>query len=155
MESTKSMLIKDEELEKCEAKSGDLLVCEGGESGRAAVWDRDETICFQNHIHRVRPYGNINPYYMFRFFEKLNYSGEINNYRKGMGTSNLSGTALSLIPIPIPPHNEQKAIVSKVKQLMSCCDELEKKIEKRDSYQEKMMQAVVKQAFKKDVELME
>ena len=50
--------------------------------------------------------------------------------------------------IPICSSEEQKAIVSKVKQLMAWCDELEKKIEKRDAYQEKMMQAVVKQAFK-------
>lgn len=41
----------------------------------------------------------------------------------------------------------EKAIVSKVNQLMSWCDELENKIEKRDAYQEKMMQAVVKQAM--------
>ena len=54
--------------------------------------------------------------------------------------------------IPIPPIDEQKEIVSKVKQLMSWCDELEKKIDKRDVYQDKMMQAVVKQAFKTDKE---
>lgn len=55
----------------------------------------------------------------------------------------------------LPPHEEQKAIVSKVKQLMAWCDELEKKIEKRDVYQAKMMQAVVKQAFKTEKETVE
>lgn len=55
---------------------------------------------------------------------------------------------LNKIPISVPPYKEQKAIVSKVKQLMTWCDELEKKIEKRDAYQKKMMHAVVKQAVK-------
>jgi len=54
--------------------------------------------------------------------------------------------------ISLPPLEEQKTIVSKVNQLMAWCDELEKKIEKRDAYQEKMMQAVVKQAFKTEKE---
>ncbi|MBD3270625.1 hypothetical protein GF376_03805 [Candidatus Peregrinibacteria bacterium] len=53
---------------------------------------------------------------------------------------------------PLPSVDEQKAIVSKVNQLMAWCDELEKKIKKRDAYQEKMMQAVVNQAFKTEKE---
>ncbi|RCW28924.1 restriction endonuclease subunit S [Marinilabilia salmonicolor] len=57
--------------------------------------------------------------------------------------------------IPICPVEEQEVIVTKVKQLMSWCDELEKKIEKRDAYQGKMMQAVVKQAFKMEKETVE
>lgn len=51
------------------------------------------------------------------------------------------------IPIPIPPFEEQAVIVEKLNLLMLICDELEKKIEKRDSYQERIMQAIVKQAF--------
>ena len=64
-----------------------------------------------------------------------------------MGISNMSSASLASIPVPIPPIAEQEVIVSNINHLMSLCDELEKKIEKRDSYQERIMQAVVKQAF--------
>jgi len=147
LDNVKSFLISDNELDRCSAVKGDLLICEGGEAGRTAVWEEPYSICFQNHIHRVRLYGNINPYFVFRYFQKLNFSGEINEYRKGMGISNMSSGSLASIPIPIPPIAEQEVIVSNINHLMSLCDELEKKIEKRDSYQERIMQAVVKQAF--------
>ena len=143
----KEMLIRKEELERYEAKRGDLLVCEGGEAGRAAVWESSENICFQNHIHRVKPLGNINAHYLYRFFEKINFSGEINNYRKGMAISNLSGKSLSLIPVPIPPVTEQKAIVTKVNRLMEWCGELEKQIQKRNNYQLLEMQTVLSNKY--------
>ena len=146
--SVKEMPITDEELEKCEAKFGDLLVCEGGDAGRAAVWEKSSSICFQNHIHRVRTFGNISPHYLYRFLEKLSYSGEINDFRKGMGITNLSGQALARIPIPIPPIEEQEAIVAILKQLMTWCDNLEKKIENRNFYDRRMMKAAVRQAVK-------
>jgi type I restriction enzyme, S subunit len=147
LDNVKSFLISDNELDRCSTVKGDLLICEGGEAGRTAVWEESYSICFQNHIHRVRLYGNINPYFVFRYFQKLNFSGEINEYRKGMGISNMSSASLASIPIPIPPIAEQEVIVTNINGLMSLCDELENKIEKRDSYQERIMQAVVKQAF--------
>jgi len=51
--------------------------------------------------------------------------------------------------------DEQKEIVNKVNQLMILCDELEKKIEKRDSYQDRIMQAIIKQAFTTKIETVE
>ncbi len=58
----------------------------------------------------------------------------------------LSQGNLNRIPVSVPPFEEQKQIVSKVNQLMAWWDELEQKIGKRDAYQERIMQAVVKQA---------
>ncbi len=99
----REMLIKYEELTKCQVQRGDLLICEGGEAGRAAVWELEKKICFQNHIHRTRFYCDINPYFYFRLFQKLGLSGEINKYRKGVGISSMSGKTLSSIPVPLPP----------------------------------------------------
>jgi type I restriction enzyme S subunit len=121
----RQMPIRDEEFEKCSAKKGDLLICEGGEAGRAAVWFYEKDICFQNHIHRARFYCEIDPYYAYRFFEKLNTTGEINQHRKGVGISNMSGKALAAIAFPLPPIAEQHRIVAKVDELMALCDQLE------------------------------
>jgi type I restriction enzyme, S subunit len=123
--NVREMLIRDEELERCTARRNDLLICEGGEAGRAAVWDTDEEICFQNHVHRARFFAGINPYYAYRTFQRLDLSGEINEFRKGVGISNLSGKALASIPFPLPPLAEQHRIVAKVDEMMALCDRLE------------------------------
>jgi type I restriction enzyme S subunit len=128
----RQMLIRDEELDRCTAKKGDLLICEGGEAGRAAVWPHDYEVSFQNHVHRARFYADINPYFAYRFLEKLNATGEINNYRKGVGISNMSGKALASIVFPLPPLEEQKRIVAKVDELMALCDKLEAQQQERE-----------------------
>ena len=56
----KQMPFRDNELEKCTVQKGDLLVCEGGDVGRSAIWNFDYNICIQNHIHRLRPKGDLN-----------------------------------------------------------------------------------------------
>lgn len=125
LENLKQMAITESELERCTARKNDLLICEGGEAGRAAVWEQDRDICFQNHVHRARLYGGINPYYVYRVFERLNATGEINNFRKGIAISNMSGKALASVPLPLPPIAEQHRIVAKVDELMALCDRLE------------------------------
>lgn len=120
----KMMPIKSSELLKCQAVMGDLLICEGGEAGRAAVWPHQEPICFQNHIHRVRLFGGISPFFIYWFFQHLNCTGEIDLYRKGIGITNMSGKALGSIPIPLPPLDEQQRIVLKIDELMAQCDQL-------------------------------
>ena len=55
----KEMYFKDSELEKCTVIKGDLLVCEGGDIGRASIWNYDYDICIQNHIHRLRAKGDV------------------------------------------------------------------------------------------------
>lgn len=123
--NVRQMPIRDDEFEKCSARKGDLLICEGGEAGRAAVWLYEKEICFQNHIHRARFYCEIDPYYAYRFFERLNATGEINQYRQGVGISNMSGKALASIALSLPPLAEQHRIVAKVDELMALCDQLE------------------------------
>jgi len=56
------------ELAKYLLQKNDLLICEGGDIGRAAIWDINETIYYQNALHRVRFYGKIFP----KFFGGVN-----------------------------------------------------------------------------------
>lgn len=56
LNSLKQMFFTDSEIEKCIVTKGDLLVCEGGDVGRAAIWNYDYDICIQNHIHKLRAY---------------------------------------------------------------------------------------------------
>lgn len=132
LDEVRQMPIEDEDLDRCTATKGDLLIVEGGEAGRAAVWCHDYDIAFQNHIHRARFFGGINPYFLQRYFETLNATGDINKFRKGVGISNMSGKALASIPVPVPPLAEQKRIVAKVDELMALCDRLEAQQQERE-----------------------
>ena len=145
LDNVRQMLIRDDQLEKCTAKKNDLLICEGGEAGRAAVWHFDSEVCFQNHIHRARFYKDINPYFALRFFEKLNATCEINQHRKGVGISNMSSKALASIVFPLPPLPEQDRIVARIDQLMARCDTLEKLRKERQEKQLTVHSATVKQ----------
>jgi len=143
LDNVKQMLIREDELSKCTATKNDLLICEGGEAGRAAVWEQDKEICFQNHVHRARLHGDISPHYAQRFFEKINASGEINQYRKGIGISNMSSKALASITFPLPPLAEQQRIVTKVDELMALCGRLEAQQADAESAHAQLVQALL------------
>jgi type I restriction enzyme S subunit len=133
LDEVRQMPMLEDELERCTANKGDLLICEGGEAGRAAVWPHDREISFQNHVHRARFFAGINPYFVQRYLEKLNATGEIEKYRKGVGISNMSGKALGSVPVPLPPLGEQKRIVAKVDELMALCDRLDAQQQERET----------------------
>lgn len=59
LDDLKSMPFTDSEIEKCTVTKGDLLVCEGGDIGRAAIWNFDDEIRIQNHLHRLRAHDDI------------------------------------------------------------------------------------------------
>jgi len=143
LENVRQMLIREDELEKCTAKKDDLLICEGGEAGRAAMWPFDSEVCFQNHIHRARFYKDIDPYFAYRFFEKLSATGEINQHRKGVGISNMSSKALASIVFPLPPQPEQHRIVARTDQLMTLCDQLDQQIDDAVGKQTEILNAVL------------
>ena len=66
LETLKEMFFTDSEIEKYTVKKGDLLVCEGGDIGRSAIWCYDDEMRIQNHIHRLRPYVNLsNRFYYY------------------------------------------------------------------------------------------
>ena len=117
LSTVKQARFEDSELPKYQLNKGDLLICEGGDVGRSAVWDRDEEMYYQNALHRVRFYGNIEP----RFFQLLmeSYKGAkiLDNYSKGMTIKHLVQNSLNSIYFPLPPLAEQRRIVEKIKQL--------------------------------------
>ena len=122
LDNLKSMYFKDSEIERCTAKKGDLLVCEGGDIGRSAIWSYDFDICLQNHVHRLRPYVDGYArfaYYIMWFYKSI---GQIGG--KGIGIQGLSASALKSIIIPLPPLAEQHRIVAKLEQLLGEIDKL-------------------------------
>ena len=123
LDNLKKMLFSDVELEKCTVRKGDLLVLEGGDVGRAAIWNYDFEMRIQNHIHRMRPYGNVAIEYFYYIFLLYKSAGNING--KGIGIKGLSSNVLHNLPIPMPPLAEQKRIVAKIEELLPLVDRYE------------------------------
>ena len=115
LDNLKRMRFTEEEIEKCTATFGDLLVCEGGDIGRAAIWNYPYDIRIQNHIHKLRAYKQLCTKFFFWVFYFYKTTGRIGG--KGIGIQGLSSKALDNILIPLPPLKEQQRIVSQIEKL--------------------------------------
>ena len=123
----KQMPFKECELDKCTVTKGDLLVCEGGDIGRSAIWNYDYDICIQNHIHRLRPKIDLCVpfyYYTLAYLKENNLIGG-----KGIGLLGLSSNALHKIEMPLPPLAEQQRIVQKIEALFSVLNNIQNALE--------------------------
>ena len=118
----KEMRFKDSEMDKCTVQKGDLLVCEGGDIGRSAIWDNDYSVCIQNHLHRLRPKGDVIPLLYMYYIMHLKRTNNIEG--KGIGLQGLSSGMLDKLKIPLPPYNEQKRIVDKIKETFDILDSI-------------------------------
>ena len=114
----KETCFKDDEIDRYTVKYGDLLVCEGGDTGRAAIWDREEPILYQNALHRLRFKEDIDArFIMYNLWHKKQI-GEIDNkYSKGVTILHLVKSALLSIPILLPPLSTQLSIVSELDKI--------------------------------------
>ena len=123
----KQMLFTEEELWRCTAKKGDLLICEGGDIGRAAIWNYDYDIRIQNHIHRLRGYGGINHRFYYFVFLLYKLSNRIGG--KGVAIQGLSSGDLHKLEVPLPPECEQIRLVKTIDKWFKFVDLLEQEQE--------------------------
>ena len=123
LDKLKSMPFTEAEEQKCTVQKGDLLVCEGGEYGRSAIWSYDEPIRIQNHIHRLKPYKRVSVQYFYYCFFLYKHAGMISG--KGIGIQGLSSNALHSMIMPLPPLAEQERIVARMEELLPLIDRYE------------------------------
>jgi len=138
-----SMYFKDDELERYGVRHGDVLICEGGEPGRSAVWrEPSKTMLIQKAIHRVRLLGGISPEWLVMNLRYDSWTGRLAQYFTGATIKHFTGQALTRYSIRLPPMAEQKRIIAKVDQLMALCDELETKLQDAEKGAERLAEAM-------------
>ena len=113
IESVDEMSIPDHERPAKLLRPGDLLVCEGGEIGRAAIWNGEtETMSFQNHLHRLRPLDDqIEPrFYVYFLQAAFTLLGIFEGAGNRTTIPNLSRGRLASLEVPKPELQEQRTI---------------------------------------------
>jgi len=141
------MRVLDEELDKVSAKEGDLIICEGGEPGRAAVWNLSHPIVLQKALHRVRLFDGVLPHYLMYCLAADAANGRLERYFTGSTIKHFTGQALRRYVFPLPPLGEQRRIVAEVERRLSVAREAEKAVEANLKRIARLRQAILKRAF--------
>lgn len=112
LSSVDEMFIPEPERSAKLLRPGDLLVCEGGSIGRAALWNGEtEAVSFQNHLHRLRPTtGDVEPHFYVYFLQSaFTQLGLFEGAANRTTIPNLSRSRLAGLEVPVPPLQEQCA----------------------------------------------
>ena len=112
--------------EKYLLRKDDLLICEGGDVGRSAVWNNDTEMYYQNALHRVRFYCEINPYFYLNVLKLYKSLKILDECSKGVTIKHLVQGSLNSLYFPLPPLAEQKRIVDKINELMPIINSISK-----------------------------
>lgn len=141
------MRFRDDEQEQYTAVRGDILICEGGYPGRAAIWNEEYPIHFQKAIHRVRfNLPEYNKWFIyFLYLSHLNRN--IEKYFTGAGIQHFTGEALDRFIIPIAPISEVKKITLKLDNLFDEIKQLENIYQKKLANLVELKKSILHKAF--------
>jgi type I restriction enzyme S subunit len=117
------MDFRPEDADRFRLAPGDVLVCEGGEVGRAAIWEGQLAECyFQKAIHRVRTSKALSPEYLRYLLEHYARTRAFAHFTSGSTIAHLPQEDLRNLPVNLPPHAEQRRIVSAIEEQFSRLD---------------------------------
>ncbi len=121
-----------EEATRYTAIKGDVVICEGGYPGRAAIWNDDYPVYIQKALHRVRFHDPDHSKWFVYFLYFQDKSGELRHHFTGTGIQHFTGEALGRFQFPVPPPTE-------VRRLVSGFDDLARETQRLESiYQQKL-----------------
>lgn len=140
----------DKEVSNLALQKGDLLICEGGDVGRTAIWQGELPLClYQNHIHRLRAIDQVEPkfymYWMRAAYQVYSiYAGE----ESRTAIPNLSVGRLREFIAPLPPLAEQRRIVAYLDQVQQQVSALRRAQVETDTELKRLEQAILERAFR-------
>lgn len=143
-----TMFFKDSELERYGLQTGDVLVCEGGEPGRAAIWDgRILGMMYQKAIHRVRFRAGYEQRLLVFYLEFLAKTGRLERWFTGSTIKHFTRESFAQLPIPVAPESEQRRIVMEVDRRFSLLRETEAQVDANLLRAGRLRQSILSRAF--------
>ena len=122
----KQFLLEKNEYERYAVMKGDLMVCEGGDVGRCAIWEDDsKEIYYQNALHRIRCKEGVLNYYILYLLWHYKLNGTIDYLCKGVTIKHFTQAVMNKLDILLPPFEEQKRIVAKIEEIFAQLDKIE------------------------------
>ena len=132
------------DLQRFRLRQGDLLVCEGGEIGRAAIWDDPIPECYyQKALHRLRSKGGYDAYVMMSLLELWASTGYLANYVTQTSIAHLPKDKLEIVPVPVPSRHEQPVIAKALSEVDRLLEALEALIIKKRTIKQAAMQQLL------------
>jgi type I restriction enzyme, S subunit len=132
------------ELERYRLRGGDLLVCEGGEVGRAAIWRDELPECYyQKALHRLRPKRGYSPVLMLYILRRYAATGALLDFTTQTSIAHLPKDRLETLPLPALSGPEQSAIAEVLSGMDAELAALEARREKTRSLKQAIMQELL------------
>ena len=140
----REMPFEESEKERYGLRFGDIVMCEGGEPGRCAVWkDERPGMMFQKALFRIRPHQELLPEFLYYYFVDTGRRNAFSPFFTGSTIKHLPREKLSLVEVPLPPLSEQRRIVG----ILSAYDDLIENNRKRIALLEESARRLYKEWF--------
>lgn len=148
----KQITVEEARAKDCLLKSGDILLNEGGDLdklGRGWVWYGQIDPCIhQNHVFRARPVSDlVTPEYVSHYTNAMGQTFFMEKGKQSVNLASISLTAISKLPVPLPPPAEQSEIVSRVEEALSRADAAEATLNAQARAARALKQSILKAAF--------
>lgn len=128
------------DIQRYRLRVGDLLVCEGGEVGRSAIWNDEIQDCyFQKALHRLRPRDGYDARLMLAFLFYWSRTGGFANYVTQTSIAHLPREKFIQMPLPVPRRSEQQVIAKALEDVDRLIVSLERLVSKKQSVKQGMM----------------
>lgn len=141
------MRIEDSEVERYSVRRGDLLICEGGYPGRAAIYDSDEPTFFQKALHRVRfesaGLANVVMYWLY----VQSKTGALNEHFSGTGIQHFTGQTLARFHVPVASERAMRDAAHRLGELRIALDELSTELKRKQADITDLRQSLLQAAF--------
>jgi type I restriction enzyme S subunit len=138
------MRFEPKEMDRYGLRFGDIVMCEGGEPGRCAIWkDQAPGMMIQKALHRIRPKEFVDCHFLFYSFLRIGQLKGFDQYVTGATIKHLPSEKLAKVEIEIPPLPVQRRISS----ILSTYDELIENNQRRIRILEDMARSLYREWF--------
>jgi len=141
------MKIEDDEVDRYRVQRGDLLICEGGYPGRAAIWEYDEPMFFQKAVHRVCCHDTAHSRWLMYFLYLADATGYLREYFTGAGIQHFTGKSLKRFLVPLAPPDQATKLTARMDELRADLARIESTQNRKLAALRELKQSLLQKAF--------